>query len=430
MCCQYKCKIYLLLILIFIYEINIMFSSFNKVINKNIKIEGLDYNFNKELEKKNIYKKYTFDTLASSYNKSKEFINLNINGILINNKTDFKSNQNPLVSVIIPIYNSQNFIYRTIKSIQNQNILDIEIILINDYSTDNTSDIIMKFHKEDPRIIIINNKKNMGILYSRSIGVLSAKGKFIFSLDNDDMFLSNDVISSIIEIAKNGNFDIVEFKGISSNNIINLTDYTILKDLYFSNRKINNAIFQPDLSYYSIKISMKFGSYKLNSVYIWNKCIKKSIYQKALNKLGKNKYSRYMLAHEDVLAVFIIFNIANSYIYVGKYGIFRFIRKDGAYSKTKKDKYIKSIKDFYLLDAVIVFSNNLTKHQTLIIYMLYKIMSLKVLQTILLENKSFKKALINCLEQILNSKNISKRYKDIILSKSKSINLLNFLSFR
>ena len=377
---------------------------------KNIKIEGLDYNFNKELEKKNIYKKYTFDTLASSYNKSKEFINLNINGILINNKTDFKSNQNPLVSVIIPIYNSQNFIYRTIKSIQNQNILDIEIILINDYSTDNTSDIIMKFHKEDPRIIIINNKKNMGILYSRSIGVLSAKGKFIFSLDNDDMFLSNDVISSIIEIAKNGNFDIVEFKGISSNNIINLTDYTILKDLYFSNRKINNAIFQPDLSYYSIKISMKFGSYKLNSVYIW--------------------YSRYMLAHEDVLAVFIIFNIANSYIYVGKYGIFRFIRKDGAYSKTKKDKYIKSIKDFYLLDAVIVFSNNLTKHQTLIIYMLYKIMSLKVLQTILLENKSFKKALINCLEQILNSKNISKRYKDIILSKSKSINLLNFLSFR
>ena len=266
---QYKCKIYLLLILIFIYEINIMFNSFNKVINKNIKIEGLDYNFNKELEKKNIYKKYTFDTLASSYNKSKEFINLNINGILINNKTDFKSNQNPLVSVIIPIYNSQNFIYRTIKSIQNQNILDIEIILINDYSTDNTSDIIMKFHKEDPRIIII--------LYSRSIGVLSAKGKFIFSLDNDDMFLSNDVISSIIEIAKNGNFDIVEFKGISSNNIINLTDYTILKDLYFSNRKINNAIFQPDLSYYSIKISMKFGSYKLNSVYIWNKCIKKSI---------------------------------------------------------------------------------------------------------------------------------------------------------
>ena len=74
---------------------------------------------------------------------------------MIQNKDKFNSINNPKVSVIIPIYNSQSFIYRAIKSVQNQNILEIEIILINDYSNDNTSTTIMKFKNEDPRIIII-----------------------------------------------------------------------------------------------------------------------------------------------------------------------------------------------------------------------------------------------------------------------------------
>ena len=55
------------------------------------------------------------------------------------------------------------------------------------------------------------NKKNMGILYSRSIGVLSSKGKYIFSLDNDDMFLDFDVFSTITKIANESNIDIFEF---------------------------------------------------------------------------------------------------------------------------------------------------------------------------------------------------------------------------
>ena len=99
-----------------------------------------------------------------------------IKGILINDKNNFILSENPKISAIIPVYNSKNFISRAIKSIQNQNILNIEIILVNDFSTDDTLSEIEKIQKEDPRIKIINNKKNMGILYSRSIGALSAKG--------------------------------------------------------------------------------------------------------------------------------------------------------------------------------------------------------------------------------------------------------------
>ena len=93
-------------------------------------------------------------------------------------------------------------------------MLNIEIILVNDFSTDNTSSLLEQFEKEDPRLRVIKNKKNMGILYSRSIATLSAKGKFIFPLDNDDMFLDKDVFQIISDRAEKGNFDIIEFRGV------------------------------------------------------------------------------------------------------------------------------------------------------------------------------------------------------------------------
>lgn len=110
--------------------------------------------------------------------------------------------------------------FKGVKSIQYQNISEIEIILIEDYSKDNTLSIIEKIQKEDKRVRIIKNKKNMGVLYSRSIGVLSAKGKYLFTLDNDDLFLNNNIFDFTSKIADEGKFDIVEFKAIS-NRILN-----------------------------------------------------------------------------------------------------------------------------------------------------------------------------------------------------------------
>ena len=84
--------------------------------------------------------------------------------------------------------------------------------MINDYSSDNTSKIINDLKQKDSRIKIINNKKNMGILYSRSIGVLNSKGKYIFCLDNDDLFYDENLFSYIFNFSESLNFDIVEFK--------------------------------------------------------------------------------------------------------------------------------------------------------------------------------------------------------------------------
>ena len=74
--------------------------------------------------------------------------------------TTFNISKNPKISVIVPIYNSQKSVKSTLRSIQNQNMKDIEIILIDDFSKDNSSQIIKEIHKNDPRILIINNNKN------------------------------------------------------------------------------------------------------------------------------------------------------------------------------------------------------------------------------------------------------------------------------
>ena len=79
---------------------------------------------------------------------------------------------------------------------------------------DNTLSIIQEIQKKDPRIKILNNTKNMGVLYSRSIGTLLAKGKYVFPLDCDDLFLDDNVFETIYKIAEKDNFDIWEFKAI------------------------------------------------------------------------------------------------------------------------------------------------------------------------------------------------------------------------
>ena len=168
-------------------------------------------------EKKNDFKPLDekYDSRNDAFNKAIDFIK----NCLSSNLLEFESNflyQKPQVSVVIPMFNCQKYILRAIKSIQYQNISDIEILLVDDNSKDNTTSLIRKIQNHDKRIKIIRNQKNMGILYSRSIGVLSSKGKYLFTLDNDDIFLNKDIFDTTIKLAKNGNFDIIEFKALSN----------------------------------------------------------------------------------------------------------------------------------------------------------------------------------------------------------------------
>ena len=101
--------------------------------------------------------------------------------IHILNKVKFNNKNETKITVIIPVFNCEKTIKYAVKSIKNQNMSDIEILLINDFSNDTTLGIIEDLHFNNSRIRIINNNKNMGTLYSRCIGVLKAKGKYILA---------------------------------------------------------------------------------------------------------------------------------------------------------------------------------------------------------------------------------------------------------
>lgn len=91
-----------------------------------------------------------------------------------------------LISVIIPVYNNEKYFERCILSVINQTYKNIEIIVINDCSTDKVKDIIEKYKKIDMRILCYENENNMGVGYTRNKGLDIAKAKYVYFLDSDD----------------------------------------------------------------------------------------------------------------------------------------------------------------------------------------------------------------------------------------------------
>ena len=91
----------------------------------------------------------------------------------------------PKISVIIPVYNVSEFIPKCLVSILNQNFDDIEIICVNDGSSDNSLTILKDFENKDKRIIVID-KENEGSGVARNAGLAIAKGKYVYFVDGDD----------------------------------------------------------------------------------------------------------------------------------------------------------------------------------------------------------------------------------------------------
>ncbi|MEN7981983.1 MAG: glycosyltransferase family 2 protein [Nanoarchaeota archaeon] len=101
------------------------------------------------------------------------------------------TNKNPLVSVVMPVYNSEKYLAEAIESVLNQSFKNFEFIIVDDDSADTSVEIIKKYAQRDKRIKILYNKKNFGIAKTRNRGILEAKGKYIATHDSDDISTLN-----------------------------------------------------------------------------------------------------------------------------------------------------------------------------------------------------------------------------------------------
>lgn len=113
-----------------------------------------------------------------------------------------------LLSVIVPVYNVEKYLKKCISSLLNQTLRDMEIVCINDGSTDNSLDILKEFASCDPRVKIIS-KQNTGYGDSMNIGIANAKGEYIGIVESDDYTLP-DMFSSLFHEAKEKEVDVVK----------------------------------------------------------------------------------------------------------------------------------------------------------------------------------------------------------------------------
>ena len=298
-------------------------------------------NINKNKIKNEI--KTSIVPIDQTINNSISYITTCAAGHLIN-KEKFTKIEKPLISVIIPCYFCNKYIKGAVRSIQNQNFKDINIIIVNDDLDNNTIKTLYELKEEDPRIEVICNKKRMGILYTRSIGILNAKSDYVITLDQDDFFSEGDLFAYLYKEAENENLDIVDFKAFGGSDYTNKNNYN---GNYNIKSITNLIIYQPELSCPTLISNKTLIPKDYN---IWGKFYRTSAYKSAINLLGKDRYSVFMEWEEDVIMTFLILNVAKSYKFIEKYGYFHLI-----HGRTPSSLISGYKKNYYRLIKVEIF---------------------------------------------------------------------------
>ena len=156
-----------------------------------------------------------------------------------------------LISVIIPVYNVEKYLNQCLDSIVNQTLKEIEIIVINDASTDNSLQIIHEYSKKYKNIKVIDNKQNEGLYNARNIGLKNAIGKYIGFVDSDD-YIEYDMYESLYFKAQETNADIVSCNyNIFYENTKKTKKINFSKSIYLLEKSNNNLIGAEEILFYT-----------------------------------------------------------------------------------------------------------------------------------------------------------------------------------
>lgn len=194
-----------------------------------------------------------------------------------------------LVSIIIPIYNSQEYLDNCIKSVLNQTYCDIEIILVDDYSTDESLSICIKYARKDSRIRVLQTN-GKGVSAARNTGICNAVGKYIQFLDSDDILLkyATEKLVSLIHV-DNTQLVVASYTNIKDKKTetVEIEQHSIMKKQDYLNNYVSRREFED------------FANYPWNKLYV-TEIIKKNSLQFDEDKsiaedaLFNMKYLRYI----------------------------------------------------------------------------------------------------------------------------------------
>ena len=175
------------------------------------------------------------------------------------------------LSIIIPVYNSEQYLDKCITSIQNQSLKDIEIILINDGSKDKSLDICEKFAQNDNRIIVIN-QENSGQATARNVGLNIAKGEYIAFADSDD-WVDEDYYEKLVATAKKYDAEI--------------SCASIIRER--QNTRKYRILYKEELEYTNPQDKIDITKCP-NMCYVWNKVYKKDFLNRINLRFADGKF--------------------------------------------------------------------------------------------------------------------------------------------
>ena len=247
------------------------------------------------------------------FNIIQEFTSMTLKGNLINKNNIFYKSTNPKISIVIGTFNAEFCLKNALLSIQNQDFDDIEIVIVDDYSKDDTVKLIKEYMKKDKRIKFYQNKKNKGTVYTKTKGVLHSRGKYVMILDQDDMYTQKDVFSTLYSYCEKKNLDILGFASIFRE--IYSDEIELNKNIspihYFESK----IIYQPDIPNRMFEFDKMGQPTRVNYV-IWDYIFKTNLFINTIKKIDRKYLNTKMKCHEDFLLFFLLTRKAESLKYI------------------------------------------------------------------------------------------------------------------
>ncbi len=313
------------------------------------------------------------------------------------------------ISIIIPIYNAEKNIKKCIESIICQTYDNIEIICINDGSTDKSTQIIENYQHKDTRITLIN-KENSGVSDTRNTGIKKSSGKYIMFIDADD-YISKDYIEKMYEVIQKYNCDLL------------ISGYTEVRDGKNKNKKFSKCR-EKELN---ITYPQYLEDYLLTNFF--NSCWKQLINKKIITK-NNIQFSSDIKYGEDMLFSFECYKYSSKTYYIDNCGYNYYINSESVMQRKSIEALLQYLKDNRQVSDIILNNNTLSKSdQAKLKYKTLKTTN-DIFSKLIEYNYSYKECKENIAQEIEKYKNYFKGFSYFKYSSPKQKVTFILLKFK
>ena len=269
--------------------------------------------------------------------------------------TKYNLSDKPLISIILPSFNKENVIMKSIRSIQNQSFKNIEIIIVDDHSTDNSENIYNYLLESEPRVRIFYHLKNMGVWRTRIDGLLYSNGKYILFFDTGDLYADNYVLEDSFNLIEKYHLDSVRMLFKIFNNYKTIEDSKIAP--FPINVEYNKIVYKKEnIIKYNKEVFTDWGT-------LWTRLTKADILIKGLFLLNSRILNIYKNLWEDLWWNRIIDEVSYSLLIIKRYAYLYYTDGKGegiikVSTKEQKDKIIHEYLYFLYFDLQFLPKND------------------------------------------------------------------------